>query len=135
MHKSIRFPPKLEITNSLNHIRRIHFKTQKSSQFLLSIIVRMSSLSKAVEVEVQSFIKLMFPSFKRFFRSRDETEPILESKQGLGHVNEANSSQDCYMQTSVQDQPTKASFAGIGARVGTSNVNKLYQENFKKYLY
>jgi hypothetical protein len=95
----------------------------------------MSSLSKAVEVEVQSFIKLMFPSFKRFFRSRDETEPILESKQGLGHVNEANSSQDCYMQTSVQDQPTKASFAGIGARVGTSNVNKLYQENFKKYLY
>jgi tRNA G10 N-methylase Trm11 len=95
----------------------------------------MSSLSKDVEVEVQSFIELMFASFKRFRRSRDEIEPTLESKQGLGHVKETNNSQDCYIQTTVQDQPTKSSFARIGARIGTFDVDKLYQENFKKYLY
>jgi hypothetical protein len=77
----------------------------------------------------------MFPSFKGFKRSRDETKPTLESEQGLGHVKETNSSQDCYIQTSVQDQPTKASFAGIGVRIGTPDVDKLYQENFKKHLY
>ncbi len=92
MHKSIRFPPKLEITNLVNHIRRIHFKTQKPSRFLLSIIARMSSLSKVVEVEVQSFIELMFPSFKGFRRSRYEIEPTQELEQGLGHVKETNSS-------------------------------------------
>ncbi len=30
LHKRIGFPPKLEITNSLNRIRRIHFKNQKA---------------------------------------------------------------------------------------------------------
>jgi hypothetical protein len=91
----------------------------------------MSSLSKDLEVEVQSFIELMFASFKRFRRSRDATEPTLESKQGLGHVKEANNSQDCYIQTIVQDQPTKASFVGIGARIRTSAVDKFYQENLQ----
>ncbi len=76
----------------------------------------MSSLSKALEAEVQSFIELMFPSFKGFRRSKDNTKPTLESKERLGHVKEANNSQDCYIQTSVQDQPTKAPFVGIGAK-------------------
>jgi hypothetical protein len=54
-------------------------------------------------------IELMFLSFKAFrvFKgSRGEVETTLESKQGLRHVKEANSSQDCCIQTSVQDQPT-----------------------------
>ncbi len=70
----------------------MHFATQKASRFLLSIIARMSSLSKAIEDEVKSFIKLMFPSFKEFraFKgSRDEAETTLESEQRLGHVKEA----------------------------------------------
>jgi hypothetical protein len=50
-------------------------------------------------------------------------------------VKEANNSQDCCIQTSVQDQPIEASSAGIGARIGKSDVDRLYQENFKKYLY
>jgi hypothetical protein len=61
----------------------------------------MSSLSKIVEDEVYSFIELMFPSCKVFRGSRDEGETILELEQGLGHVKEANSSQDCCIQTSV----------------------------------
>jgi hypothetical protein len=52
LHKGIGFPPKLEITNYLNRIRRIHFINLKKSQFLLIIIARMSSLSKVVEDEV-----------------------------------------------------------------------------------
>jgi hypothetical protein len=95
----------------------------------------MSSLSKIVEDEVQSFIELMFPSFKMFRGSRDESEAILESKQGLRHAKETNSSQDYCIQTSVQDQFTKVAFVGKGARIGTSDLNKFYQENFNKYLY
>jgi hypothetical protein len=38
----------------------------------------MSSLSKVVEDEVQNFIEFMFPSFKAFKGSRDESEVILE---------------------------------------------------------
>jgi hypothetical protein len=49
----------------------------------------MSSLSKAIEDEVQSFIELLFPSFKVFKGSRDEAETTLESEQRLGHVKEA----------------------------------------------
>ncbi len=29
----------------------------------------------------------------------------------------------------------KTSFVGIGAKIETSDVDKLYQENFNKYLY
>jgi len=29
----------------------------------------------------------------------------------------------------------EASFAGIGAKIGKFDVDKLYQENFNKYLY
>ncbi len=50
-------------------------------------------------------------------------------------MKKTNTSQDCCIQTSVQEQPTKASSTGIGARIGTSIVNKLYQENFNKCLY
>jgi hypothetical protein len=95
----------------------------------------MSSPSKAVEDEVQSFIKLMFPTFEVFRGSRDEIEAVIESEQGLGHVKKTNNSQDCCIQTNVHDQPTKTSFTGIGAKIGTSNVDKFYQENFNKYLY
>jgi hypothetical protein len=109
LHKGIRFSSKLEITNSLNHIKRIHFKSQKAPQFFLSIVSRMPSLSKAIEDEVQSFIKLMFPSFEAFRGSRDVTKAIIELEQGLGHVKEVNNSQDCYIQTSVHDQPKKTS--------------------------
>jgi hypothetical protein len=73
----------------------------------------------------------MFLGFKEFRGSRDETLATLELEQGLGHVKETNNSHDCCIQTSVQDQPTKASFA----RIGTFDVDKLYQENFNKYLY
>jgi hypothetical protein len=75
----------------------------------------------------------MFPSFKVFRGSRDEIELTLESKQG--HVKKTNNSQDCCIQTSVQDQPIEVSSRGIGGRIGTSNVDKFYQENFNKYLY
>ncbi len=78
MHKGIKFLPKFKITNSGNHIKRIHFKTQKVFKFLLSIITRMSSPSKVVEYEVQSFIKLMFPNFKTFRGVRDEIEATIE---------------------------------------------------------
>ncbi len=74
---------------------------------------------------------LIFPSFKGFRGNRDETPTTLELEQGLGHVKEANNSHDCCIQTSVQDQPTKASFA----RIGIFDVDKLYQENFNMYLY
>jgi hypothetical protein len=47
--------------------------------YFLSIIARMSSLSKVVEDEVHSIIEFMFPSFKAFRGSRDESEVILES--------------------------------------------------------
>jgi hypothetical protein len=77
----------------------------------------------------------MFPSFKVFKGSRNESEAILESKQGLRHAKEANSSQDCCIQTSVQDQFIKVASIGKGARIGTSDVNRLYQENFNKYVY
>ncbi len=90
MHNGIGFPPKLEITNSLNRIRTIHFRNQKASQFLLTIVARMSSLSKVVKDEVQSFIELIFPSFKGFRGSRDESEATLQSEQGLGHVKKGN---------------------------------------------
>jgi hypothetical protein len=106
LHKAIGFPPKLEITNFVI----IHKDTlQKSESFSISfkhIIARMSSLSKVVEDEVQSFLELMFPSFKVSRGSRDEDEATLQSEQGLGHMIEANSSQDCGIQTSVQDQLT-----------------------------
>jgi hypothetical protein len=46
----------------------------------------MSSLSKIVEDEVQSFIELMFSSFKMFRGNRDESEAILELEQGLRHA-------------------------------------------------
>jgi hypothetical protein len=77
----------------------------------------------------------MFPSFKEFRGSKDVSEAILESKQGLRHTKEANNSQDCCIETSVQDQFTKVTFVGIGARIGTSDVDKFYQENFNKYTY
>jgi len=48
----------------------------------------------------------MFPSFKSFRGSRDESEAPLQSKQRLVHVKQTNSSQDCSMQTNVQDKPT-----------------------------
>jgi hypothetical protein len=32
-YKAIGFPPKLKITNFVNHSRKIHFKNQKASQF------------------------------------------------------------------------------------------------------
>jgi hypothetical protein len=95
----------------------------------------MSSLSKIKEYEVQSFIVLMFPSFQMFRGSTDESEAILELEQGLRHAKEANNSQDCCTQTSVQDQFTKATSIGICARIGISNVDRLYQENFNKYVY
>jgi hypothetical protein len=38
----------------------------------------MSSPSKVVEYEVQSFIKLMFPNFKTFRGVRDEIEATIE---------------------------------------------------------
>ncbi len=50
----------------------------------------MSSLSKVVKDEVQSFIELIFPSFKGFRGSRDESEATLQSEQGLGHVKKGN---------------------------------------------
>jgi hypothetical protein len=53
------------LDSSINHISRIHFRTQKASQFLLSIIARMSLLSKAIEDEVHSFIELCFLVLKR----------------------------------------------------------------------
>jgi len=68
----------------------------------------------------------MFPSFKVLKRSRFESETTLQLKQGLGYVKEANNSQDCNIQTSVWDQPSKASSTRIGARIGTFDVNKLY---------
>jgi hypothetical protein len=68
----------------------------------------------------------MFPSFEAFKGSRDESEVPLQSKQGLVHVKETNDSQDCSIQTNVEDQPIEASYVGIGARIGTSNVDKLY---------
>jgi hypothetical protein len=40
----------------------------------------MSSLSKVVEDEVQSIIKLMFPSFNTFRESGDESEATIQSK-------------------------------------------------------
>jgi hypothetical protein len=61
----------------------------------------MFSLFKDVGDEVQSFFKLMFPSFKAFRGSRDGSEAIPQSKQGLGHVKETNNSQDCSIQISV----------------------------------
>ncbi len=61
----------------------------------------MFSLSKLVEDEVQSFIELMFSSFKALRRSRFEKETTLQLEQGLGHVKETNNSQDCNIQTSV----------------------------------
>ncbi len=64
----------------------------------------MSSLSKVVEDEVYSFIELMFLSFKGLRGSRDESEATLQSEQGLGHVKEGNTSQNCCIQTSVQDE-------------------------------
>jgi hypothetical protein len=77
LHKGIEFLPKLKITNSINCIGRIHFKNQKDSEFQLSIIARMFSLSKVVEDELQSFIELMFSSFKALRRSRFENETTL----------------------------------------------------------
>jgi len=68
----------------------------------------MSSLSKVVEDKVYSFIELIFPGFKGFKGSKDETPSTLESEPRQGHVKEANHSHDCCIQTSVQDQPTKA---------------------------
>ncbi len=50
-------------------------------------------------------------------------------------MKEANNSQYCCIQTSVQDQPIEASSTGIGARIGKFDVDKLHQENFNKYLY
>ncbi len=50
-------------------------------------------------------------------------------------MKEANNSQDCCIQTSVQDQPIEASYACIDARIGKFDVDKFYQENFNKYLY
>jgi len=89
------------------------------------------SLSKAVEDEVQSFLELIFSSFKVFIGSRDESETTLQLEQGLGYVKEVNNSRDCNIQTSVHDQNIEISFVGIiGARIRKSNVNKLYQENF-----
>ncbi len=91
----------------------------------------MSSLSKAVEDEVQSFLELIFSSFKVFRGSRDESETILQLEQGLGYVKEVNNSWDCNVQTSVHDQNIEVSFVGIiGVRIRKSNVNKFYQENF-----
>jgi hypothetical protein len=55
----------------------------------------MSSLSKVVEDEVQSFLELMFSSFKVLRGSRDEIETTLQLEQGLGHVKDTNNSQDC----------------------------------------
>jgi hypothetical protein len=69
-------------------------------------MARTSSLSKVVEDEVQSFLELMFPSLLVSRRSRHENEATLQSEQGLEHMIEANSSQDCNIQTSVQDQLT-----------------------------
>jgi hypothetical protein len=94
----------------------------------------MSSLSKIVADEVQSFIELMFPSFKVFRGSRDESEAILESKQGLKHAKETNSSQDCCIQTSVQDQFTKAASVGKGAKIGTYDLNRFYQSIFPRIV-
>ncbi len=87
----------------------------------------MSSLSKIIEDEVQNFIELMFSSFKMFKGNRDENEAILESEQGLRHAKETNNSQDCCIQTSVQDQFTKVAYVGIGAKIRTSDVNRFYQ--------
>jgi len=70
------------------------------------MIARMSSLSKVVDDEVQSFLELMFPSFKASRESKDESKATLQSEQGLGHMTKADSSQDCSIQTSVQDQLT-----------------------------
>jgi hypothetical protein len=70
-----------------------------------------------------------------FKGSRDESEALVPLEQGLVHVKKTNSSQDCNIQTNVQDQPTKASSIGIVTRIGTSNVNKIYEENFNIYLY
>jgi len=42
----------------------------------------MSSTSKVIEDEVQSFIKLMFASFKALRGTRDETEVVLELELG-----------------------------------------------------
>jgi hypothetical protein len=50
-------------------------------------------------------------------------------------VKEANNSQDCCIQTSVQDQPIETSSVVIGARIRKFDVDKFYQENFNKYLY
>ncbi len=44
-------------------------------------------------------------------------------------------SRDCWIETIVQDQPKETSSTQIGVRIGTSDVNKLYQENFNVYLY
>ncbi len=46
----------------------------------------------------------MFPSFKGLKGSRDESEATLQSEQGLRHVKEGNTSQNCCIQTSVQDK-------------------------------
>jgi hypothetical protein len=61
----------------------------------------MFSLVKVVEDEAQSFFELMFPSFKAVRGSRDGSEAIPQSEQGLGHVKETNNSQDCSIQISV----------------------------------
>jgi hypothetical protein len=50
-------------------------------------------------------------------------------------VKKRNSSWDCCIQTSVQDQPKEASSTGVGAIIGTFYVDKFYQENFNVYLY
>ncbi len=47
--------------------------------------------------EVQSFIELMFPSFKTSRGSRDESEATLESEQGLRYVKKGNSLLNCYI--------------------------------------
>jgi len=73
----------------------------------------MSSLSKAVEDEVQSFLELIFYNFKVFKGSKDESETTLQLEQGLGYAKEVNNSRDCNIQTSVHDQNTEIYFVGI----------------------
>jgi hypothetical protein len=48
----------------------------------------------------------MFPSFKAFKGCRDESEAHVQLEQGLVHVKKTSISQDCSIQTNVQDQPT-----------------------------
>jgi hypothetical protein len=49
----------------------------------------------------------MFPSFKGFKGSREETPTTLELEQGLGHVKEANNSHDCYAKQVSKINPQK----------------------------